>query len=289
MSALRPIFLVLFLLIGGVTASAEVEVPKITRAVTDLTGSLSTQQLNELEGTLRSFSSTRGSQIAVLIVPTTEPEAIEQFSIRVVDEWKLGRMGIDDGVLLLVALNDRTMRIEVGKGLEGILPDAKAKRIIDDVIIPEFKAGNIYAGVYNGVAAIAKIVLQEELPPPTAASQSTKNSSLVHTILNFLPVLFIGVNFLGIAARKAFGPLIAASLFGAIALFVTLFLGPLFLAIMVGIIVFLVVFSAGSGGSGRSGYGGIGRGYSSGYSGRSMGSFGGGGGGFSGGGASGRW
>ena len=138
----------LVLLWGGVTiANAEVVIPPLKSRVTDLTHTLSTQESNQLEQQLAQFEASKGSQVALLIVPTTQPETIEQYAIRVVDAWKLGRKGIDDGVLLLVAKNDRALRIEVGYGLEGILPDALAKRIIEETIVPAFRQGNFFGGL----------------------------------------------------------------------------------------------------------------------------------------------
>ena len=128
----------LALLLTGLTsivaAHAEVAVPPLTQRVTDLTGTLDAQQTRTLESQLAAFEKTKGAQLGVLIVPTTQPETIEQYSIRVVDDWRLGRKGVDDGALLLIAKDDRALRIEVGYGLEGVLPDAVANRIIDEII-----------------------------------------------------------------------------------------------------------------------------------------------------------
>ncbi|HET6492660.1 MAG TPA: TPM domain-containing protein, partial [Burkholderiales bacterium] len=115
---------------------AEVAIPPLTARVTDLTGTLSAAQRTALEERLAAFEAKKGSQVAVLLVPTTQPETIEQYAIRVAEQWKLGRKGVDDGVLLLVAMQDRTVRIEVGYGLEGALPDATAKRIVEEYIVP---------------------------------------------------------------------------------------------------------------------------------------------------------
>ncbi len=125
---------------------AEVAVPPLTTRVTDLTGTLSPSQRDELENQLRDFESRKGSQIAVLIVPTTQPETVEQYSLRVAETWKLGRKGVDDGVLLLIAKDDHTMRIEVGYGLEGAIPDAVAKRVISEIIIPFFGSSRTRVG-----------------------------------------------------------------------------------------------------------------------------------------------
>src|SRR5215510_3922952 len=120
-------------------AAQAVEVPPLKARVTDLTGTLATDQRAGLEAKLADFEARKGSQIAVLIIPTTQPEAVEQFSIRVFDQWKLGRKGVDDGVLLLVVKDDRKLRVEVGRGLEGVIPDAAAKRIVADMIAPRFR------------------------------------------------------------------------------------------------------------------------------------------------------
>ncbi len=111
-------------------------IPPLKTRVTDITGTLTDGQLAGLEAKLWDFEKRKGSQVAVLIVPTTQPEAIEQYSIRVFDQWKLGRKGVDDGILLLVAKDDRKLRIEVGRDLEGVIPDAIAKRIIVEAIAP---------------------------------------------------------------------------------------------------------------------------------------------------------
>lgn len=124
-------------------AIADVAIPPLTTHVTDETTTLSSGQRLALEQTLQAFEAKKGSQISVLIVPTTQPETIEQYSLRVVDQWKLGRGRIDDGVLLIIAKDDRTLRIEVGYGLEGALTDATSNRIINEAIIPRFKRGRL--------------------------------------------------------------------------------------------------------------------------------------------------
>ena len=143
-----------------------VAVPQLTARVTDLTGTLTADQSSALEAKLAAFEQSKGSQVVVLIVPTTQPEAIEQYSVRVVDQWQLGRGKVDDGVLLLVALNDRKVRIEVGYGLEGALPDATANRIIQQDITPAFKRGDYYNGISTGVDRIMRVIEGEPLPEP---------------------------------------------------------------------------------------------------------------------------
>ena len=156
------------------SAGAEVAIPPLTARVTDLTNTLNPQQRDALEQKLAAFEAAKGSQIAVLIVPTTQPEAIEQYSIRVVEQWKLGRKAVDDGALLLVAKDDRKMRLEVGRGLEGAVPDAVAKRITADIIAPYFKKGDFAGGISAGVERLIRVVEGEPLPEPAGKSQPSR-------------------------------------------------------------------------------------------------------------------
>jgi uncharacterized protein len=157
------------------SAQAQVEVPPLKARVTDLTNTLDPQQRDALEQKLAAFEAAKGSQIAVLIVPTTQPEAIEQYSIRVAEQWKLGRKGVDDGVLLLVAKDDRKMRLEVGRGLEGAVPDAVAKRITSEIIAPYFKSGDFHGGITAGVERLIRVVEGEALPEPVGSSRPPKH------------------------------------------------------------------------------------------------------------------
>jgi uncharacterized protein len=157
--------LALALLAAGV-AAAEVPVPALRGRVTDQTDTLDAGQRAAIEARLEAFERAKGSQVAVLIVPTTQPETIEQFGIRVADAWKIGRRrGIDDGVIVLVAIDDHDLRIEVGDGLEGALPDAIANRIIEEVMVPRFRAGDYYGGISEGVERIIGAIEGEPLPP----------------------------------------------------------------------------------------------------------------------------
>ena len=166
-------FAITLLLLAARIAAGDVAIPPLRQHVTDLTGTLSPAQHQRMEQSLVSFEAHKGSQIAVLILPTTAPETIEGYSIRVVDAWKLGRKEVDDGVLLLVAKDDRTLRIEVGHGLEGALPDAIANRIINEIIVPCFKSGDFEGGIEAGVARIVSVIDGEPLPePPPRASSS---------------------------------------------------------------------------------------------------------------------
>ena len=132
-------------------AFADVAVPPLTGRVVDRTATLGSDQKASLEQKLEAFEDRKGSQVAVLIVPTTEPETIEQYSIRVAEQWKIGRKKVDDGAILVVAKNDRKLRIEVGYGLEGVLTDLTSKRIIDEEIAPKFRNGDFAGGISAGV------------------------------------------------------------------------------------------------------------------------------------------
>ncbi|HWO07959.1 MAG TPA: TPM domain-containing protein, partial [Polyangiaceae bacterium] len=148
--------LAVLLLLGG--AASALEVPPLEgRRVNDRAGVLSARERGELEARLAAYERGTGHQLAVLIVPSLEGDPIEDFSIRVVESWKLGKQGRDDGVLLLIALQDRKIRIEAGYGLEGDLPDARASRIVNEVITPEFQRGEMALGISLGVAAIAAV------------------------------------------------------------------------------------------------------------------------------------
>ncbi|MFZ1811663.1 MAG: YgcG family protein [Candidatus Nitrotoga sp.] len=273
-----PALLLALIWLSGLV-HAEVAVPPLSARVTDLTSTLDAAQKQQLETRLAQFEAKKGAQIAVLLVPTTQPEAIEQYGIRVVEAWKLGRKGINDGVLLLIAKDDRTLRIEVGYGLEGALPDAVAKRIIAETITPHFKRGNYYAGISTGIEQLLAVIEGESLPPPR------ERSAISGSFQNLEPFLFIGfmlVIVVGGVLRKLLGRLPAAIVIGfATAVLAWLIIAPILIAGIVGIIAF--IFTLVGGGHGTLGGGSFGQG---GFGG---GGFGGGGGGFGGGGASGRW
>ena len=278
----------LALLLTGLTsivaAHAEVAVPPLTQRVTDLTGTLDAQQARTLESQLAAFEKTKGAQLGVLIVPTTQPETIEQYSIRVVNDWRLGRKGVDDGALLLIAKDDRALRIEVGYGLEGVLPDAVANRIIDEIIVPQFKRGDFYAGIASGLSAMMRIVNGEPLPPPTRRPTSSGKNNIESLIF----IAFVLVVAVGSMLRALLGRFPAALLMGgAVGVLAWLTIAPVLIALLVGLMAFVFVLLGG--GRGMGGYGGHG---GSGFGGGGFGGgggFSGGGGGFGGGGASGRW
>src|SRR5258708_33599565 len=169
MNAARAILLALLLgwIFPGLSlALADVAVPPLVGRVVDQTGTLSSSEIDSLQQTLRGFESRKGSQVAVLIVPTTAPETIEQYSLRVAEAWKIGRKKIDDGALLVVAKNDRRLRIEVGYGLEGALTDVTSKRIIDEIITPRFRSGDFSGGISAGIDPIIGVIYGDVLPAP---------------------------------------------------------------------------------------------------------------------------
>jgi uncharacterized protein len=284
-----------FLLLCSLSAWAQVAVPDLAHRVTDLSGTLSAQQTGELENTLAAFEAQKGSQIAVLIVPTLEGEDIAQFGIRVADKWKIGRgkvngARVDDGVILIVAKNDRKLRIEVGYGLEGVIPDAVAKRVIAETITPYFKAGDFYGGIVAGVGQLTTLISGEPLPAPAQSNDanSAGDGWLIYMVIGF----FLG-NFL--APMLGRGPASGLAGLGTAGLGWMLS-GALVSSLLMGGGVFLAVLvlgALGRGGGGGWGSGGFGGGLGGGgFGGGGFGggsSWGGGGGGFGGGGASGSW
>ncbi len=269
-------------------AAADVAVPPLKARVTDLTGTLSDQQRTALEQKLAAFEARKGSQIAVLLVPSTRPETVEQYSVRVAEAWKLGRKGVDDGVLLLFAMQDRTVRIEVGYGLEGALPDARAKRIIEDYIVPRFRQGDFHGGIEAGVDGVIRVIDGEPLPPaPKARGSGTSPAFGLDNLLFFgLFLVFV----IGGVLRAALGRVGGSGVVGAIAVLAAwMMVGSLLVAALIGIVLFVMSLFGGMARGGRSGGWSLGGGWSSGGGGSSGGGFSGGGGGFGGGGASGRW
>jgi uncharacterized protein len=269
-------------------AVADVPVPALKARVTDLTATLSGDQRTALENKLAAFEKEKGTQIAVLLVPTTQPETIEQYAVRVFEQWKLGRKGIDDGALLVVAKNDRKVRIEVGYGLEGILPDAVAKRIIEEDITPRFRQNDFNGGIDAGATRIMKVSAGEPLPPPQPSSPKASARDWHPDSLVFM---FMGIILVGGLLRAMFGRLLGAGLVAAGAGAISWYVFGLTIAAVVGVIAFIVNLLDGRGinpGAGGSGWSGGGGGGGGGFSGGG-GGFSGGGGSSGGGGASGSW
>lgn len=273
-------------------------VPSLERRVTDLAGVLSSSEQTTLEEKLAAFETRKGAQVAVLIVSTTQPEEIEQYSIRVVDAWKLGRKSIDDGALLIVAVEDRRLRIEVGRGLEGALTDLASNRIIQETITPRFREGDYAGGIGAGVDRMIGVIDGEPLPEPKVAWEEGKGGGFGE-IFGFLFVLSVFISaLLHKMLGRFFGSMVTGGVAGGLALLITGAVGLALLAAFASFFVALIFGGSSAsglvtrggrhhrgrddgwgGGFGGGGFGGGGFG----------GGFGGGGGGFGGGGASGRW
>lgn len=259
--------------LAAVANDGLVPVPPLTGRVVDLTGTLDATQRAALEAQLAAFEQKKGAQVAVLLVPTIQPESIEQFGIRLAETWKIGRKGIDDGVILIIAKEDRQLRIEVGYGLEGALNDATAKRIVSEIITPPLREGNFHAGVAAGVDAIISVIDGEPLPP--AATQANGQGGDAAGMLPLLMVAAVLARFFHMLLGLA-GSLLVAAVGGLLAFWL---LGSVLSGLVVAVILLVISLGRGGGGygGGRGGFGGGGGGFS------------GGGGGFGGGGASGRW
>jgi len=296
MNAARASLLAL-LLCWASAAFALVAVPPLSGRVVDQTGTLTAGDIASLTQALQDLETRKGSQVAVLIVPTTDGEAIEQYALRVAEAWKIGRKKIDDGALLVIAKNDRRLRIEVGYGLEGALTDATTKRIIDEDITPKFKAGDFGGGVAAGVDKMVRIVNGEKLPEPEPPHWQDSQSFNLEDLFN--PFLIIPAIFFGGLLRSLLGRLLGSAAAGALTALIAWFMvGSVMAAVIAGGIASLfVLISDGfmsAGPPGRRGStggwsGGSGGSWSSGRGTSSSGGFSGGGGSFGGGGASGSW
>ncbi len=267
------------------SAWAFVDVPILSVRVTDLTHTLSPQQVQTLESKLADFEAKKGSQIAVLILPTTQPEDIAQFGIKVADLWRIGRKGVDDGLIFIIAKDDRQFRLEVGYGLEGVIPDAIAKRITSETVKPYFKTGDYFGGINAGIDQIMGLIEGETLPPPALQQQYSQSSDG-----SFLFMLFGGL-FIGSILSSFFGRATGALLGGIGSGFVaSMVLGFGIGALIIGFLVFFLLSARFTGGGGGWSNGGGYYGGSGGFGGGGGNStWSGGGGGFGGGGASDSW
>ncbi len=323
MTKLVRALLVLMLSIAGhsfAQAQQVLAVPPLSGRVVDLTNTFSIAQKSDLSAQLEALEKQKGSQLVVLMVSSTQPETVAEYGLRVAEAWKIGRakaadsnakgkvVKVDDGALLLIAKDDRKIRIEVGYGLEGAIPDALAKRIITDSIAPKFRTGDFFGGVRAGVSDLVKLIQGEALPAPAEvwqhgqapASGAGKESD---TIGWFAPLIFVLA--FGFVLKSILGRFLGSTAAGGAAWFVSSMFGaPAMVAIIAAIVIFMVLLLFGGAGRGlvpqgrrsyRSGgpvflpggFGGGGGGWGGG--GDSGGGFGGGGGSFGGGGASGDW
>jgi uncharacterized protein len=270
-----------------------IAVPKLAGRVVDLTGTLTAAESDDISGRLKAFEQAKGAQVAVLLVPSIGPEPIEDFALRVTDSWKLGRAGVDDGVLFVVAKQERKMRIQTGRGVQGVLTDALSKRIIAERVSPRFRTGDFHGGILVGVESIMKAIEGEALPPP--AKNAGKKVDVVSSFENFFWLAFFVVPVVGMILRSLVGRFLGAALTsGATGFAAWLLFGSLFFGVVATLIAFVLVLFAGTPGTGaRPGGGWTSGGWSHGgggsWSGGGGDSFSGGGGGFDGGGASGDW
>jgi uncharacterized protein len=281
---------------AAATPAEPIPVPRLTAHVVDLTGTLSAAERDALDAKLRAFESARGSQVAVLLVPSIGPETIEEFAGRVTDEWKLGRKGLDDGVLLAIAKQERKLRIHTGRGVQGTLTDALSKRIVSDIITPHFRNGDFAGGLDAGVDAIMKAIEGEALPLPAPKAHGRVDAVSSHSNLLFLGLFLVPV--VAVVLRGMLGRFLGAGATSGIAgVAIWLLFGSLAIGIIAAIFAFLFTLFTGSGiarGVGRGGgfipgggWGGGGGGFGGGGGGG--GGFSGGGGSFDGGGSSGSW
>ena len=293
----RLIGLALWLLaLSGGAAFAQQAVPALTGHVMDISGTLNAQQRQALEAKLTDFETQKGSQVVLLLVATTQPEDIASYANRVGNAWKIGRKEVGDGVLLVAAMQDRKLRIEVAKTLEGAIPDLEAKRIIDGLITPRFKQGDFAGGLDAGVSRIMALVTGEALATPAKASRGADGGFDWMQLAIFM---FIAVPVVGAVAKRILGQRLGALATGGVAGGITMVLtASVVIAVLAGMAALvLALIQAPISGRGRSfgrntsgwGHGG---GFGGGSSGGGFGGGGfssGGGGDFGGGGASGGW
>ena len=274
-------------------------VPELTGRVIDQSGTLSSSDVQSLSDQLKKLEDDTGAQVVVLMLPSTAPEDIAAYAWRVASSWKLGRKEIGDGTLIVVAKNDRRMRIEVARKLEGAIPDIMASRIIDEAMKPRFRADDYAGGLSAAIAQMSLLIHGEKLPAPQQQSQRPSKSLWQYADF-LLPLLFFGFP-IGIAIARAIfgrvlGSVVLAGLAGAVAYFITTSILVAGVAAFFGLI-FTLLSNTSRGGGGGGPYissGGGGGGWSSGSSGGGFSSGGGGfssggGGSFGGGGASGGW
>jgi len=279
---LRALGFCLLLIVAPAWAQSLATIPVLDSPVVDTTGTLDAAQKQQLEQQSLALQQRKGSQLQVLIVSTTQPETIEQYAQRVFDQWKLGRKGVDDGVLLLVAKDDRRVRIQPGYGLEGAIPDAIANRVIQEYLVPRFRAGDYAGGIVDGTAQLARLVEGESLPEPVSDNRDGREPAGSGGLFALVAAFFIATLVRGVfgKAPRLLRGLFTGGAAGGVALLLSSIIPLAAFAGVMGLLYGLIAVSSGRyarhggwGGFGGSGWGG--------------GGFGGGGGGFGGGGWSG--
>ncbi|GBF38296.1 TPM domain-containing protein [Leptospira johnsonii] len=293
----RLLFLPILLFCSGIFAD-QIPIPKLTHRVTDLTSTLNEEEVSNLENKLKDFEKRKGSQVVLVIIPTTGEETIEQYSIRLAEDWKIGRKTIADGVIFLVAKDDRKMRFEIGRGLEGAIPDVISKRIQLEYVRPLFKEGKYYEGIDQGIDKILGLIDGEPLPEPSSTSYESNAAPEEDQFGLYIAALVVIGIAVGFIFKKLFSLLQAGVatyagywVGGLLGFSLEVMLPLLVIFFILLCIIYIAAKNPGSGGGGWSG--GSWSSYSSsdsGWSSSSSGdSFSGGGGDFSGGGSSSDW
>lgn len=279
----------LCLLLFMTTLWAEVAIPNLSQRVTDLTGTLTAEQIAALETKLAAFEAKKGSQIAVLMLSSTQPEDIAAYGIRLAEAWKIGRKNVDDGLIMIIAKDDHRSRLEVGRGLEGVIPDAIAKRVLAETIRPYFKNGDYAGGIDAGVTQLIGLIEGETLPTPSGERIGTSNHFDIFLVILFFCCIILDFIFSALFGNGIGAVLASLSIGGISAVAASFFALDIWVAVIIGVVMFFILkLFNGSGGSG--GGGSWSAGSSSSWSSDSSSSdWGGGGGDFGGGGASDSW
>ena len=292
---LRALALCLLLIAAPAWAQSLAPIPALDSPVVDTTSTLDAAQKQQLEAQALALQQRKGSQLQVLMVPSTQPETIEQYAVRVFEQWKLGRKGVDDGVLLLVAKDDRRVRIETGYGLEGAIPDAIANRVIQEYLAPRFRAGDYAGGIGDATATLVKLIDGEALPEPVSTHRVSGEGGRGGGVLFAAFAAFVVATIVrGMFSRAPSGirGLFTGGAAGGVALLLSSLLAVGGIAAVLGLLYGLMSVST-RGGYGRhrdwGGWGGGGGGFGGGGGGFGGGGWGGGGGMSGGGGASGSW
>ncbi|WP_127170599.1 TPM domain-containing protein, partial [Xanthomonas euvesicatoria] len=268
---LRVVWMMALLLPASLLAQELAAIPPLRSPVVDVTGTLDAAQIQQLEQQALALQQRKGAQLQILIVPTTQPEAIEQYTQRVFDQWKIGRKGVDDGVLLLVAKDDRRVRIQPGYGLEGAIPDITANRIIQEYLAPRFREGDYAGGITAATATLAGLIEGEALPAPVSGHAEGGNGAggggwIMALFIGFV-VAMVARGILGALPRPLRAVLTGVAAGGAALLLTSLLLTSLLLAsagaAMIGLLAGLSSGSPGrfvGGGGWGGGFGGFGGG-----------------------------